>query len=418
MIAVKKLFFCVVTISVFLCVVMYCLMQRKNSQVIRDSVQYGSRVFTPDRVIENNLNDLAHYGLSQLQVDSFRNDSASPALISRQNISFYQNVKGLGMDSQMTNGVPIEAHRLAMTAIQNVEHINIGDFVKMKADEQNSTYIKALKLVGYTKRLPTVINIGAKKAGTTALQIFLSSHPQIASSLNHMEIHYFDWNYDKGIDYYRSRFQYSKESQEVFEKTPRYFITEEAPRRIKEDISPNVKIILVVRDPVKRAMSDYNHVRWVKRSLSTQLALREPHTEDTFEKTVFTKNGEVNADSELVHAGKYAMHLKRWLEYFPLNQILVLDGIELSTYPLTQMRKVEQFLGLQPYFTQEHFGYHEKLHVYCLVKPVNKCRYNSNHKSPEIILSDGLRNTLYDFYRAYNRELEEMLNQTFAWSNL
>nr|XP_002731543.1 PREDICTED: heparan sulfate glucosamine 3-O-sulfotransferase 5-like [Saccoglossus kowalevskii] len=229
----------------------------------------------------------------------------------------------------------------------------IENFFDKTRDEQIGIYVKALELVGYTQRLPTVINIGAKKAGTTALGLLLRAHPQVASSQKG-EVHYFDWNYEKGIEFYRSRFQFSTESQEVFEKTPRYFITDDVPRRIREDVSPDVKIILNVRDPVERAVSDYHHEMWL---LASKGKSKGPPIKATFQDTVLKKNGDVNDESELIHIGKYAMHLKRWLKYFPMNQILVIDGIEISKDPLKQMRIIEKFLDIKPYFKKEPFIY-------------------------------------------------------------
>lgn len=46
------------------------------------------------------------------------------------------------------------------------------------------------------------------------------------------------------------------EGQVTMEKTPSYFVTREVPQRVHQ-MNPNTKLLIVVRDPVTRAISDY-----------------------------------------------------------------------------------------------------------------------------------------------------------------
>lgn len=74
------------------------------------------------------------------------------------------------------------------------------------------------------------------------------------------EVHFFDndINYMKGLDWYRSQMPKTRpENSEIsIEKTPKYFHSRLVPERIHK-MNPNIKLILVVRDPVVRLMSDY-----------------------------------------------------------------------------------------------------------------------------------------------------------------
>ena len=55
---------------------------------------------------------------------------------------------------------------------------------------------------------------------------------------------------------------YSHRSQMTVEKTPAYLVDEYVPARVKK-LLPSAKLLLVVRDPVTRAVSDYAQgVRW------------------------------------------------------------------------------------------------------------------------------------------------------------
>ena len=58
------------------------------------------------------------------------------------------------------------------------------------------------------------------------------------------------------IKNFRSQLPTSLEGQLTIEKTPAYLVCQEVPERVKETV-PNVKLLLVVRNPVTRAISDY-----------------------------------------------------------------------------------------------------------------------------------------------------------------
>jgi len=51
------------------------------------------------------------------------------------------------------------------------------------------------------------------------------------------------------------------DGQLTVEKTPSYFVTRSVPRRVHNSMSPNTKLIVVVREPVARALSDYTQAR-------------------------------------------------------------------------------------------------------------------------------------------------------------
>lgn len=72
--------------------------------------------------------------------------------------------------------------------------------------------------------------LGVKKGGTRALLEFIRVHPDVRAAGS--EIHFFDKNYAKGLGWYRSNMPPTLEGQFTIEKTPSYFITREAPRRV------------------------------------------------------------------------------------------------------------------------------------------------------------------------------------------
>ena len=101
---------------------------------------------------------------------------------------------------------------------------------KITIDQENKEVIR-------NKRLPNVILIGAKKCGTAALQTFMEYHPKFHSS-RLIEPHYYDLHYDKGLNWYLSTFPAAGSSDVLFEKSPRYLATIDAPKRVYDIITP------------------------------------------------------------------------------------------------------------------------------------------------------------------------------------
>lgn len=109
--------------------------------------------------------------------------------------------------------------------------------------------------------LPDCIIIGVRKSGTRALLHFLNLHPDIVTVTQ--ETHFFDDNasYAHGLDYYRSMMPNVSDvtpRQVVIEKTPRYFMKPYVPARIHE-MNSSIKLLVVVREPVVRLVSEYVH---------------------------------------------------------------------------------------------------------------------------------------------------------------
>uniref|UniRef100_A0AAZ3R0W3 Sulfotransferase n=1 Tax=Oncorhynchus tshawytscha TaxID=74940 RepID=A0AAZ3R0W3_ONCTS len=94
-----------------------------------------------------------------------------------------------------------------------------------------------------SKKLPQAIIIGVKKGGTRALLEFLRVHPDIRAV--GAEPHFFDRNYDKGLEWYRDRMPETQEGQITMEKTPSYYVTKDVPARI-HTMSPDTRLIVVM----------------------------------------------------------------------------------------------------------------------------------------------------------------------------
>ncbi|KAL0993348.1 hypothetical protein UPYG_G00106450 [Umbra pygmaea] len=258
-----------------------------------------------------------------------------------------------------------------------------------------------------TRRLPQAIIIGVKKGGTRALLEFLRLHPDIRALGS--ESHFFDRHYALGLNWYRSLMPKALEGQMVLEKTPRYFVTVESPGRIHA-MSQDVKLIVVVRDPVTRAVSDY-----------TQIVSKTPGV-PSFETLVF-RNGtdeEFQVDNlwSPIWIGLYAVHLERWLAYFPLHQIHFVHGEKLVSDPAEELGRVQDFLGLQKIVTDKHFYFNKTKGFPCLKKPEGSSKphcLGRNKGRPHADIHPQVIHRLQQFYQPHNLRFYQMTGQDFGW---
>jgi hypothetical protein len=195
-------------------------------------------------------------------------------------------------------------------------------------------------------KLPQAIIIGAQKCATTGLIYTLNYHPDVwcAHEMNYInnkivppenggsELDFFSENWDKGIRWYSDWFSPGKDLF-CIEKSPSYFVHSEVPERIKLLI-PDCKLILMVRDPVYRAFSAYNHIQQQKSEWAKQI-VGVPFMESTVKYP------------KLLHDGCYFDHLHKWLEFFPKDQILIIAQEKLVKQYRIENDKILNFLGLK-----------------------------------------------------------------------
>ncbi|KAE8578919.1 hypothetical protein XENTR_v10023827 [Xenopus tropicalis] len=255
-----------------------------------------------------------------------------------------------------------------------------------------------------TKRFPQAIIVGVKKGGTRALLEFLRVHPDVRAL--GAEPHFFDRCYDKGLEWYRNLMPRTFEGQITMEKTPSYFVTMEAPKRIY-NMSSDTKLIVVVRNPVTRAISDYTQTLSKTPSLPSFQALAFKNT-----------SGPIDTSWSAIRIGIYAKHLDNWLQYFPLSKFLFVSGERLVSDPAGEMGRVQDFLGLKRVITDKHFYFNETKGFPCLKKPEGSSKPRCLGKSkgrPHPNIDTKVLQRLQEFYRPYNQKFYQMTGQDFGW---
>jgi len=199
--------------------------------------------------------------------------------------------------------------------------------------------------------LPDFLILGAQKAGTTALYAYLRRHPRITGP-SWKEVSFFDRHYARGEAWYRGNFPNTLRARGlVGEASPSYLVHPLAPQRVAE-LVPEAKLIALVRNPVDRAFSHYQH----------EVVLgREPLS---FEDALAAEDERLRGEEERMRAdpaffshawwnytsrtrGRYAEQLERWLAVFPRDRLLVVPSEDLLLAPEETHAGVLDFLGVE-----------------------------------------------------------------------
>lgn len=184
--------------------------------------------------------------------------------------------------------------------------------------------------------LPNFLIVGAMKSGTSTLMHYMRFHPDIFMPEN--EVHFFnkDKNYNRGIAWYEKFFTNAKEAKAIGEKTPTYSYSSKVPGRIAKDL-PEVQLIWVFRNPVKRAYSNYWHA--VKRG-GERLQFPEAieHEQERVKKRIWLG---------YLKRSKYIEQVKRYLEYFEMSQMHFLLFEDLVNNPGETVNQVFRFLEVK-----------------------------------------------------------------------
>jgi hypothetical protein len=269
--------------------------------------------------------------------------------------------------------------------------------------------------------------IGAQKSGSTSLRAFLGEHEKEIFVLNR-ELHF--WNRDgqyqegAGLDGYLKNFAGAKPEQIKGEKSPSYLVSQEAPGRIHKHF-PKVKIIAILRNPIDRAYSAYWHGRRVGAIESTT----------TFGESI--RNFKVNQGKpygDLVTSGFYSEQLKRYLNYFPIEQIHVLSFESTLTQANDELHGVLKFLLPHSVIANEESQlafpkrnvarasrfpklneaiFKSKLLSYSTKSKISK-KSLVDLKVPEMLEVD--RSFLGEIYAGENKALQSLLGKNFGWN--
>ncbi|MCO5156624.1 MAG: sulfotransferase [Aquamicrobium sp.] len=196
-------------------------------------------------------------------------------------------------------------------------------------------YINVRKLLGRQPepKLSFVI-AGAQKCGTSALYLYLRSHPQLYLS-EKKALRFFlgrkqNWLWPR-YDALHAHFRDARPGQVLGEATPKYIYSGTAMKRIA-DYNPSMKIIMLVRDPVERAYSQWK--------MYTSVGMEDRPFSEAIRKE--NKHGYVGR-------GMYAAQLRRATSLLGRDSILVLTNDELRNDHTSALKRVTGFLAVEPF---------------------------------------------------------------------
>ena len=181
--------------------------------------------------------------------------------------------------------------------------------------------------------LPNFLLIGPGRAGSDWITKNLALHPDIFMPRRKVT-RFFSDRYDRGIEWYSSVFG-DRAEKAVGEASVGYLRSELAPARIASLI-PNVKLITNLRDPVERAYSSFGRLTGIARP-------GEPNYQISFE-------DKVRSTPRLLEASAYGQHLRRWYEYFPRENLLILTFDDMKADPEGFLKTIYEFLGVDADF--------------------------------------------------------------------
>lgn len=272
----------------------------------------------------------------------------------------------------------------------------------------NKTIRSVKQLTSSIRILPSFIIIGVGRCGTTSLYNYLIEHPKILPPTV-KEIGFYDLNFARGINWYKSHFPsiitkgYVKKNNFITgEATPSYIYNPYAPKRIGDTI-PNVKLIILLRNPVERAYSHYSQsVRLGREKLSFNVAIKNQLEEKKFFEKMNLTGDEKNYDriyhqNSYISMGIYINELKPWINYFRKEQILILKSEDLYEKPSTILNKTLEFLGLSKYKLKEFKKY--------------------NYLGSKSKMEPEIKKLLIHFFKPYNEQLYDYLDRNFKWND-
>jgi hypothetical protein len=188
--------------------------------------------------------------------------------------------------------------------------------------------------------------VGAPKSGTTSLFHYLDEHPEIEMSSQKEPDYFSDKDIqNRGMYYGKNRIDTIEKYHDLFDDTNSklkgegsvsYLFYNNVPAKIKE-YNPNAKIIIMLRNPIERAFSHY--------LMDCRLGV----VFNTFEDIVFKQSKHKHASlfyQQYIKVSEYTAQIKRYLDCFSAENILVIDYEDFKEDSLEVINKTFLFLGV------------------------------------------------------------------------
>lgn len=261
---------------------------------------------------------------------------------------------------------------------------------------------------------PNFLILGVMKCGTTSLYDYMIRHPKILPAIL-KETHCLkkvtkaclkdnpNWNFnlsDLQKNWVFSHFSPRPDEVNFItgEATPGNLFTPGLEKLVLNNFN-DTKLIVIVRNPVKRAISGYyqrlkkgQETKSIEDVFVSQLEILEcAQNLETF-KDNYILNTRVTHSSLVTSL--YVYYIEKWMNFFPREQFLILRTEDLSKDTQSIMSQVFEFLGIPDFQIPQY------------------TRKNVKHYPP---LRQDLYDRLSNFFKPHNQRLEEFLGRKFDW---
>lgn len=258
------------------------------------------------------------------------------------------------------------------------------------------------------RAMPDYLIVGAQRAGTTSLHHYLAQSPAVVTPPLAKGVHWFDVNYHRNAQWYRSQFPLRRTLHTVGarcdgiavtgEASPYYLFHPAVPSRIAQHL-PEVRILVVLRDPVSRAWSHYHHelARGFE-TLSFAAAIQAEGSRLTGEADRLLRDETARSMSHQHHSyvsrGLYAEQLERLFDAVDRLRVMIIDSDDLRRDSDGVCAQIAEFLDIPPWRLEERTAH-------------NARRYDS--------IPRDLAASLRERFVEPDARLAELLGRRFSW---
>jgi hypothetical protein len=249
------------------------------------------------------------------------------------------------------------------------------------------------------RQLPSVVIVGAQKAGTTQLHAYLVKHPRLFGAWK-KEVDYFSKHAGRTVKWYRSHFPLRRRMGAVnglaVDASPSYLPTPAALVKM-HDTLPEARLIAILRDPVARAFSHYQHYK--TRGLESRCFAKAVDDELRQPAARHEPGGSLCADSPpmlgYVGRGYYALQLELLNKLYSQDHILILDSAELFNDTNAACQRVFAFLGIERFDIVP-------------TKIFNRGYYKEQ-------IDPAVADRLREHFKPHDERLRELVGSPFRW---
>jgi len=323
--------------------------------------------------------------------------------------AYVQGVSGKHSMTQQTDDGPKDFHANMSFMYDKIE-------LRKLMEKIHTSYYKPATADKCIQRNPHVIIVGVAKCGTRELSDMMAMHPQMVTkgTDGHYQLSGTLFKSSTARKMVKNQMPCTYSDQIGSVKEDFFFTLSDMPANIAA-LNKRTKIIVMMREPVERVLSQITFTALLKNKSMSNVTLKGFLRADQLTGVL-----QLNTQSHMIRASVYSVCLKRYLVYFPFEQILIIETKQFSKDPLAIMAEVERFLGVEPFAYEDHLVLNNETGFNCVRETVDATeavcysRDRGRGGKTGLTISNTERQVLVDYFRPYNQELFRLINKTYS----